>query len=307
LTSTSSTDPARRPRAKKRFGQHFLSDVNILARIVDAAEIAPGETALEVGPGLGSLTAVLASRATRVIAIELDRDLIAVLRERFVAAPNVTIVEGDILARSPGDLLAAAGATEPYLVVANLPYNIAAPVLRHFLEGDVRPRRLVVMVQLEVAESIVAAPGRMGLLSVATQVYADPRIVMRVPPGAFSPPPRVDSAVVRLDVLPRPRVDLPLDTFFRIVRAGFGNPRKQLRNSLSFGLHVKQTVVDTIMRAAGVDATLRPQVLSLEEWAAITRAWTAHRRDVGAPPAAPDAPPAAPDAPPAAPNANPDR
>jgi 16S rRNA (adenine1518-N6/adenine1519-N6)-dimethyltransferase len=113
----------------------------------------------------------------------------------------------------------------------------------------------------------------MSLLSVATQVYGDTSIVMKVAPGAFSPPPKVQSAVVRIDVLPRPRVDVPIDAFFRIVRAGFGNPRKQLRNSLSFGLHVKQDVIDIVMREAAVDATLRPQVLSVGDWASITRAW----------------------------------
>jgi 16S rRNA (adenine1518-N6/adenine1519-N6)-dimethyltransferase len=131
------------------------------------------------------------------------------------------------------------------------------------------------MVQLEVAEAIAARPGAMSLLSVATQVYGDARLVMKVAPGAFSPPPKVQSAVVRIDVLPQPRVDVPLDAFFRIVRAGFGNPRKQLRNSLSFGLHVKQEVIDVVMQSAGVDATLRPQVLSIDDWAAITRAWIA--------------------------------
>lgn len=315
-TSTSSRNRSRPPaRAKKRFGQHFLSDINILTRIVDAAEIAPDETALEVGPGLGALTAVLAERARRVVAVEVDRDLIAGLRSRFGFAPNVTIVEGDVLGSSPGELLGCTAETqrtqgedgfttetqrhrgvregrgegftaetqraqteegserEPYVVVANLPYNIAAPVLRRFLEGDVRPRRLVVMVQLEVAEAIVAKPGRMSLLSVATQVYGDARMVMKVAPGAFAPPPKVESAVVRIDVAPEPKVDVPIDAFFRIVRAGFGNPRKQLRNSLSFGLHVKQDVIDAVMTAAGVDATLRPQVLSLDDWASITRAW----------------------------------
>ena len=329
-------------RAKKRFGQHFLSDINILTRIVDAAEIAPGETVFEVGPGLGALTAVLAERARRVVAVEVDRDLIAGLRERFAGAMNVTIVEGDVLERSPGELLFTAetqrtpredeegftaetqrtrseaeegfttestegtedlvgairervredagleagraphprplsttwrGEALPYVVVANLPYNIAAPVLRRFLEGDVRPRRLVVMVQLEVAEAIVAKPGRMSLLSVATQVYGDARMVMKVAPGAFSPPPKVESAVVRIDVAAAPKVDVPIDAFFRIARAGFGNPRKQLRNSLSFGLHVKQEVIDQMMARAGIDATLRPQVLSLDDWASITRAW----------------------------------
>jgi 16S rRNA (adenine1518-N6/adenine1519-N6)-dimethyltransferase len=274
LTSTSSRRHAPH-RPKKRFGQHFLSDTNLLNRIVDAAELAPDDAVLEVGPGLGSLTAILAERATRVVAVEIDRDLIAALRTRFAGAPNVAIVERDVLERTPGELLRDGGAHAPYVVVANLPYNIAAPVLRRFLEGDERPRRMVVMVQLEVAEALVAKPGRMGLLSVATQVYGDTSMVMSVAPGAFSPPPKVQSAVVRIDVLPATRVTVPLDVFFRIVRAGFGNPRKQLRNSLSFGLHVKQEVVDGVMKAAGIDVTLRPQVLSIDEWAAITRAWIA--------------------------------
>jgi len=228
---------------------------------------------LEVGPGLGALTDELARRALRVVAVEIDRDLVAGLRERFAPTSRVAIIEGDVLASTPGELLRDGGAAAPYVVVANLPYNIAAPVLRRFLEGDVRPRRLVVMVQFEVAEAIVARPGAMSLIGVATQVYGDARIVMRVAPGAFSPPPSVQSAVVRIDVLPSPRVDVPLDAFFRIVRAGFGNPRKQLRNSLSFGLHVKQAVVDEVMRCAGVDVTMRPQVLSIDDWASITRAW----------------------------------
>ncbi len=331
-TSTSSRSRARPPvRAKKRFGQHFLSDTNILNRIADAAEIATDETVLEVGPGLGALTAVLAERARRAVAVEVDGDLIAGLHARFAEASHVAIVEGDVLDLSVAEVLAGAGGDEftakpqrtqrggrftteaqrhggsvrvgaehirdddgleaertphpqplstkwrgeppPYVVVANLPYNIAAPALRRFLEGEVRPRRLVVMVQLEVAEAICAKPGRMSLMSVATQVYGDTQMVMKVAPGAFSPPPKVDSAVVRIDVASSPKVDVPIDAFFRIVRAGFGNPRKQLRNSLSFGLHVRQEIIDGMMTAAGVDATLRPQVLSLDDWAAITRAW----------------------------------
>lgn len=282
--STSTSSRKRRPgagghgdahRPKKRFGQHFLSDPNILNRIADAAEISHGATVIEVGPGLGSLTAVLAERAARVIAVEVDRDLIAALRERFPATSNVTIVERDALGIEPGELLRECGAAGPYLVVANLPYNVAAPVLRLLLEADQPPARLVVMVQLEVAEAIVAKAGHMGLLSVATQVYADAQMVMKVAPGAFNPPPKVQSAVVRLDVALEPKVDVPLDMFFRVVRAGFGNPRKQLRNSLSFGLHVKQEVIDAMMGEAGIDVTLRPQMLSLGDWAAITRAWIA--------------------------------
>jgi 16S rRNA (adenine1518-N6/adenine1519-N6)-dimethyltransferase len=280
-TSTSSRSARRshRPpdahRPKKRFGQHFLSDPNILSRIADAAEITRDNTVVEIGPGLGALTDVLAARAGRVIAVEVDRDLTAALRERFPPGSNVTVVERDALDVDPGALLREYGAEGPYLVVANLPYNVAAPVLRLFLESASPPRRMVVMVQLEVAEAIVANPGRMSLLSVATQVYADTRMVMKVAPGAFHPPPKVQSAVVRLDVAAQPNVDMPLDVFFRVVRAGFGNPRKQLRNSLSFGLHVKQEVIDAVMRDAGIDVTLRPQVLSLDDWAAVTRAWIA--------------------------------
>lgn len=274
LTSTSSSSGAPfRFRAKKRFGQHFLSDANILNRIVDAAEIAPDEAVMEIGPGLGALTTVLAQRAHRVVAVEVDRELIESLRQRFAGAPHVSIVERDVLDAVPSELLAAGSAAAPYVVVANLPYNIAAPTLRLFLEGDVRPRRLVVMVQLEVAEAICARPPKMGLLSVATQVYGETSMVMKVAPGAFNPPPKVQSAVVRIDVAERPRVNVPLDAFFHIARAGFGNPRKMLRNSLSFGLRVKQEIVDQVMAAAGVDASLRPHVLTLDDWAAVTRAW----------------------------------
>lgn len=275
-TSTSSRRlRTQQPRAKKRFGQHFLTDAGILNRIVDAAELSAGETVLEIGPGRGSLTAVLAERGARIVAVEVDRDLAPPLRARFEDASRVAIIEADVLEASPGELLARANAQPPYAVVANLPYNIAAPVLRRLLEAEVRPHRIVVMVQLEVAEAIVARPGTMGLLSVATQVYGETKMIMKVAPGAFSPPPKVHSAVVRIDVAPLPRVDVPIDAFFRVVRAGFGNPRKQLRNSLSFGLHVKQEVIDGVMTAADIDVMRRPQTLALNEWAAITSAWLA--------------------------------
>lgn len=273
ISTSSGRSQAPRPRAKKRFGQHFLTDDGILNRIVDAAELSAGETVLEIGSGRGALTAVLAERGARVVAVEVDRDLVPLLRARFDAVGGVTIIQADMLDQSPGDLLARAGARAPYCVVANLPYNIATPVLRRLLEGDVRPQRLVVMVQHEVAAAIVAQPGKMSLLSVAIQVYGETKMIMKVAPGAFSPPPKVQSAVVRIDVAPSPRVDVEVEPFFRVVRAGFGNPRKQLRNSLSFGLHVKQEVIDGVMTAAGINAMRRPQTLSLDEWAAITRAW----------------------------------
>jgi 16S rRNA (adenine1518-N6/adenine1519-N6)-dimethyltransferase len=232
---------------------------------------------LEVGPGRGALTAALAARAGRVVAVEIDRDLIATLRDRFAGSAAVSIVEADALRHEPAALLEMGGAATPYVVVANLPYNIGAPLLRRFLEAEAPPRRLVVMVQLEVAQAICAGPGDMSLIGVATQVYGEPRLVMKVAPGAFTPPPKVRSAVVCIDVAPRARVDAPLDGFFRVVRAGFSSPRKQLRNSLAFGLHVEHAEIDAVTRAADVDATLRPAMLSLDDWAAITRAWLATR------------------------------
>ena len=150
---------AERPRPKKRFGQHFLTDPNILSRIVDASDIVAGDTVIEVGPGRGALTEEIASRGANVVAVELDRDLVPFLRVQFEHTRLVTIVEADILNTTPEQLLSAASAASPYAVVANLPYNIAAPTLRKFLESDCQPTRLVVMVQVEVAESIAAAPG----------------------------------------------------------------------------------------------------------------------------------------------------
>jgi 16S rRNA (adenine1518-N6/adenine1519-N6)-dimethyltransferase len=274
-TSTSSRKAGRggAHRAKKRFGQHFLSDPGLLNRIVEAGDIQPGDLVLEIGPGTGGLTSVLAARGARVVAVEVDHDLVPELRARFRDAPSVSIIEADVLDHEPEYLLARGGAEPPYAVVANLPYNIAALVLRRLLEARTPPSRLVVMVQREVGEAIVAKPPHMSMLSVATQVYGETRLVMHVAPGAFTPAPKVQSSVVRIDVAPKPRVDAPLDGFFRVVRAGFGNPRKQLRNSLSFGLHVKQEVIDAVLARAGIDVTLRPQVLSLDDWAAITRAW----------------------------------
>ena len=202
----------------------------------------------------------------------------------YLAASPLTLMAGDFIPAKASDavnvfdLEAAARKNLPPAHFGYLTTGVEADATLRanrdaFSRYHLRPRRLVVMVQLEVAEAIVAKPGRMSLLSVATQVYGDTSMVMKVAPGAFSPPPKVESAVVRIDVAPTPKVDVALDAFFRIARAGFGNPRKQLRNSLSFGLHVKQEVIDQLMARAGVDATLRPQALSLDEWAAIARAW----------------------------------
>ncbi len=263
------------PRPRKRLGQHFLSDRNLLRRIADGAAIDRGATVVEVGAGRGDLTAELARRAGVVVAVELDDALAEILRRRFEGT-NVRVVHGDVLALSPAQLLQLGDAKAPYIVVGNLPFYIASAVIRHFLESDLRPERLVVTVQREVAEHMTAEPGSMTLLSVAVQAYGRVRQLFTIPPGAFHPRPKVYSTVVRIDVSPEPRVGLPrerMPDFFRIVRAGFTAPRKQVRNSLALGLGVDPGEAERLLRHAGIDPARRPGELALEDWAALTRTW----------------------------------
>ncbi len=271
---------------KRSLGQNFLADEVHLQRIVEAAELSPEDTVIEVGPGLGSLTHHLAARAGRVIAVELDRRLIPILRERFAHQPQVEIVHGDILALDPADLLRGGGTAggpqapeeQSYKVVANLPYYITSAVLRHFLEARVRPTRMVVLVQWEVARRIVARPGDMSLLAVSVQFYARPRLVNRVPAGAFVPRPNVDSAILRLDLRPEPAVpDVDPGLFFQVVRAGFSRKRKQLLNSLSGGLGISKEEAREVLEAAGIDPQRRAETLSIQEWGQLTRVLQARR------------------------------
>jgi len=252
---------------KKGLGQHFLADQAALDRIVAAADLTPADTVLEIGPGLGTLTGLLAGQAGRVVAVELDDRLAAVLAERLVGLTNVEIRPGNILRIS--DLASLMGPS--YKVVANLPYYITSAVLRHLLERRDQPSLLVVTVQREVAERIVATPPDMSLLAVSVQFYGRPRIVARIPAGAFYPPPKVDSAVVRIDVFDEPAVSLgeglSVTVFFRAVRAGFSHKRKTLRNALSAGLGKAPAAVEQALIQAGIDPRRRAETLSLQEWA----------------------------------------
>ena len=249
---------------KRSLAQNFLVAESHLDRIVAAAELSPDDVVLEIGPGLGTLTARLAAQAGTVVAVELDDRLIELLRADFADRPQVRIVHGDILKLDPATLVPP---DRPYKVVANLPYYITSAVLRHLLEADHRPDVAVVMVQREVAERICAAPGDMSLLAVSVQFYAIPRIVQHVPAGAFYPPPKVDSAVLRLDVRPHPAVtDVSPATFFATARAGFGQKRKQLANSLTAGLALPKPTVIAALNEAEIDPTRRAETLTLAEW-----------------------------------------
>ena len=265
----SATVAARPTRAKKSLGQNFLVDRRVRAKIVEAAEISPTDTVLEVGPGRGFLTKALVERAGRVVAIELDGGLIPRLKEAFIGYDNVDFVEGD--ARTI-DIDTLVGTVTKYKVVANLPYYAATPIVRRFLETQHKPTTLVVMVQREVGKEMTASPGKMGILSVATQVYGRPRIVASVPPRAFRPSPNVTSAVVRIDTYAEPLVKFDkAERFFSLVRAAFSAPRKQIHNSLKNGLETGPEEVMTILRNAGISTTRRAQTLSMDEWGDLYR------------------------------------
>lgn len=266
---------------KKSLGQNFLIDEQHLAQIVAAAELTQDDTVLEIGPGFGVLTRQLAAQAGRVIAVELDDRLITLLRAQFATQPHVAIVHGDILELEPAGLIASTPSNIPhselrtlhsYKVVANLPYYITSAVIRHLLEASQPPRLAVLMVQKEVAERICAKPGDMSLLAVSVQFYAQPTIVHQVPASAFYPRPKVDSAVLRLDVLPQPVVpDIAPDAFFGVVRAGFSQKRKQLLNTVSAGLHIPKSEATAALNQAGIDPTRRAETLSLLEWGQLCR------------------------------------
>jgi 16S rRNA (adenine1518-N6/adenine1519-N6)-dimethyltransferase len=257
-------------KARKGLGQHFLIDGGVLGVILAAAEISPDDIIVEVGPGLGILTEALAKKAGGVIAIELDDRLAALLKKTLASFDNVTIINDDVLNIEPGELLRRQGNPD-YKVVANLPYYITSPVLRHFLEAEAKPRVMVVMVQAEVAEAIAAKPGDMSLLSISVQFYGRPEIIRRVPAASFYPAPEVDSAVLRIELYPRPAVAVDGGGFFELVRAGFAAPRKQLANSLAQGLGLPKNFVLPLLEKADIDGERRAETLTLEEWARLWR------------------------------------
>lgn len=252
----------------RRMGQNFLVDRGVLAAIVAAAGIQSGETILEVGPGLGILTSALAEAvgpSGRVVAVELDKRLAEYLQTTFAATPQVRIVQQDILRIAPDELVGDA----PYIVVANLPYQITSAAFRHFLEATHPPRRMTVLAQREVAQRIAARPPEMSVLAVAVQFFARPRIVQVVPPEAFVPRPDVHSAILMLEALPSPLPRERWQGFFALVQAGFGAKRKQVHNSLTDRLRLPRETVGALLAAAGIDGIRRAQTLSLDEWLAL--------------------------------------
>jgi len=261
-------------RPLKRFGQHFLVSARALDQIVAAAALSRADAVLEIGAGLGTLTQALAAQAGQVTAVELDRRLIPVLDETLSAYPSARIVAGDVL-ELPLDGLFGGPPDASRKVVANLPYNIAATVLVRLLAPALRIARLVVTVQREVAERITASAGTAayGRLSIAIQFRGAARVVCRIPPGAFLPPPDVESAVVEIVPSSEPTVAVPdADEFFRIVAAGFGQRRKTLLNALTHGLDLPAGMVAAACHACGIDPGVRAERLGLDALGALARA-----------------------------------
>ena len=255
-------------KPSKALGQNFLHDSGIVRRIADTAELSPSDLVVEIGPGLGVLTRELAERAGTVIAIELDHRLAEYVGD--LNLPNTRVIEGDILKVD----LTSLTERRPYVVVANLPYSIASAAIANILENDSRPDRVVVMVQREVAERIAARPPRMSILSVAVQFFGSPRIMFRIGPGAFVPPPKIESAVLRIEVHKHPPLE-PGDwpSFFGLVRAGFSQRRKQLLNAVSSALKVDKTLVAQTLKAAAIDPRRRAETLDVSDWVRLFRAF----------------------------------
>jgi 16S rRNA (adenine1518-N6/adenine1519-N6)-dimethyltransferase len=252
---------------RKGLGQNFLTEPSHLKKIVEAAGVSSEDLVVEIGPGLGSLTRYLAVAARKVVAVELDAALFPVLEFVLGGFGNVTLIQGDALKLAPEKM----AGEEPYLLVANIPYYITSALIRHFLDSRNQPKRLVLTMQREVAERICAKPGDMSLLAISVQVYGEPQIVHSIPAGAFYPQPEVDSSVLRVNLNPEPLVPLSqMDNFFRLVKAGFSQKRKTLRNSLSGGLAWKPILAEGLLSSSEVDPRRRAETLSLDEWRILT-------------------------------------
>lgn len=255
-------------KGARALGQNFLVDERVAERIIEAAEISPSDTVLEIGPGRGALTEKLVGRASRVVAVEVDKKLVQELEEKFGGARNLEIIHGDALRVSAGELRLPS----KFKLVANLPYASGAAMLRRFLEKGPRPSVAVVMLQREVAERIAAPPSRSTLLTIAVQLFGKPKIIFRVPPPAFSPQPKVESAVIEIRVPERSELLRNLDVakFFTILKAGFSAPRKKLHNNLK--KFVSSERLGEILKHFGVSPDARPAELGVKDWVALVRA-----------------------------------
>jgi len=261
---------------RKSLGQNFLHDPNTLRKIMETANIRAGDVILEIGPGTGALTKMLAESHpdAEIIAVEVDRRLQPVLERELADLENVRVVYADILDTNIAALLDG----RPYMVVANVPYYISSAILKHILQHtSPRPTRIVMTTQYELAERICATPGDMTVLAVSVQFYGQPHLVTRLSNGVFWPRPDVDSAVLRIDLYPEPSVTVPTEKlFFQVVKAGFSQKRKQLKNAVSGGLQIKSKIARALLEEAEIDPKRRAETLAIDEWGRLTMVYADH-------------------------------
>ena len=254
---------------RKSLGQHFLVDEFALTDIAEACRLDESTTVLEIGAGPGALTEELARRGGRVVAVELDEELVSLTRRRLEAYSNTVLLAADVLDYTPLELLEEGGAAPPYVACGNLPYYITQPVVRRLIEAEPSPERIVVMMQREVAQRVVGGVGNESLLSISVRLYGQAELLLELPPGAFWPPPKVHSAVVRVERWAEP--PLVLDDgarvrFFNVLRAGFSEARKQLHNAIGNSLALPAPAVHEVLAEAGIAPDVRAQHLSLDDW-----------------------------------------
>ena len=260
---------------QKKFGQNFLIDTRILEGIIDAAHITKDDFVLEIGPGIGTMTQYLCESAREVVAVEIDKNLIPILADTLSAYDNVEVINEDILKMDIKTLAEERNHGKPIKVVANLPYYITTPIIMGLFESHVPIDSITIMVQKEVADRMQEGPGskEYGALSLAVQYYANPKIVLNVPPSCFMPQPKVGSAVIRLERHPQPPVDVENEQLmFQLIRASFNQRRKTLANGLNNfpGLHLDKETIQKCIEELGVPVTVRGEALSLEQFAKLS-------------------------------------
>lgn len=253
----------------KKLGQNFITKPSAIDQVMAAAELGEQEQVLEIGAGLGALTLSLAKAKHKIHAIEYDPRLLPILRDMLGQYENVTIIHADILQLDLKEILQPPS----YMVVANIPYQITSAVIRKLVEAPYPARRVVLTIQKEVAQRIIARPGEMSLLALSVQVFGSPSVHSHIPARAFFPQPKVESSVLRIEMFPESRVPgRDLDLFFRIAKAGFSQKRKKLRNALAAGLGITTAAVEELMQDAGISPDLRAQSLEIEQWLRLVEA-----------------------------------
>ena len=264
-------------KPSKHLGQNFLTDKKVVKKIIKTADLKSTDTVLEIGPGLGALTKELVKKVKQVIVCEKDPKMCQILKQTLKDFKNIEIINGDILKfQIPNYKLQinSKSKTQNYKIVANLPFYITAPIIRKFLETKFPPKEMVLLVQKEVAQRICQKPGRMNLLAISVQLYAKPEIISYVSKKSFWPQPKVDSAIIK--IVPRKKYNVNKDLFFKVVKAGFSHPRKQLVNnllalSLPNGLKLNKQEFSSLLLKTNIQPSQRAETLTIDDWIRLTK------------------------------------